>query len=124
MARYSNIFRLISDETSSSERALTYFHIMYQSIFCIEHLLFFSFFFKLLYLSTQFLCLLICLSLEVLVAHHPVLELYLFLSNQVIAFRHICFCALSDAGMMVTVNKAMFSLQKILLTFSKIPALG
>ena len=123
MARCSSIFHLISDETSSPGRVLTYFHIMYQSIFCIEHL-FFSFFFKLLYLSTQFLCLLICLSLEVLVAPHLVLELYLFLSNQVIAFRHICFCALSDAGMMVTVNKAMFSLQKILLTFSKIPALG
>ena len=66
--------------------------------------LFFSF--RLLYLSTQFLCLLTCLSLEFSVAFH--LEFHLLSEFLIIVvFRML--------RKLITVNKATFSLQQILI---------
>ena len=81
---------------------------MCQSISCTEHL---SFSVRVLYSATRFLSLLTCFSLEFSVAFHLVSEFLFF----------VLFWML---WMLVTVNNALFSLWKTLITFSKIPTLG
>ena len=81
---------------------------MCQSISCTEHL---SFSIRVLYSATRFLSLLTCFSLEFSVAFHLVSEFLFF----------VLFWML---WMLVTVNNALVSLWKTLITFSKIPTLG
>ena len=81
---------------------------MCQSISCTEHL---SFSIRVLYSATRFLSLLTCFSLEFSVAFHLVSEFLFFVLFWVL-------------WMLVTLNNALFSLWKTLITFSKIPTLG
>ena len=81
---------------------------MCQSISCTEHL---SFSVRVLYSATRFLSLLTCFSLEFSVAFHLVSEFLFFVLFWVL-------------WMLVTLNNALFSLWKTLITFSKIPTLG
>ena len=85
---------------------------MYQSISCIEFLLFS---FRLFYLSVRFLCLLTCLSLEFFI--------YLFFVCLPFCFGVSVFVLFRALWILVTVNKAKFSLQKALITLSKTPSL-
>ena len=85
---------------------------MYQSISCIEFLLFS---FRLFYLSVRFLCLLTCLSLEFFI--------YLFFVCLPFCFGVSVFVLFRVLWILVTVNKAKFSLRKALITLSKTPSL-
>ena len=85
--------------------------LMYQSNSCIEHM-----FFSIRLLSTRFLSLLTCLSLEFYGAFHFGFHPVWISSNFFVLFRM--------QWMLVTVNKARFSLRKTLETFSKISAMG
>ena len=102
----SILYFLISDETSSSATVLNQF--------CIDHL-FLLFLHTFFYLSTLLLCLLTCLSRKFSVAFHIgfhlVSKLLFFLLFQML-------------WMLVTVNKAKFSPQETLITFSKTLAWG
>ena len=86
-----------------------YFHIIYSSIFELKP--FFSF--RVFYLLSQFLCLLTCLSLAFSFV-------FLLVLKGIFWFLFALFLML---WMLVTLNKAKFSLQKRLKTFRKIPAL-
>ena len=83
---------------------------MYQSNSFIEHVFFF-----IRLLSTRFLSLLTCLSLEFYGAFHFGFHPVWISSNFFVLFRM--------QWMLVTVNKARFSLRKTLVTFSEISAM-
>ena len=91
-----------SDETSSLATALNYFHIMYLSISSVEHLFFF-FYCKLRYISTQFLCLLTCLSFA---------QSWIFCYLLSCCFGVYIFVLFWMLWMLLNENKAKFLLQK------------
>lgn len=90
------------NETSSSVTVLNDFLIMYESISSIDQF----FFFRLLYLSTRFHCLLNCLTLY---------------SFWIFSYLPTCFWVMlfRILGMLVQLNKAAFPLHKALISLVK-----
>ena len=99
------IYLFFFDEASSSEKVLNYTFTL-----CINQFLqlntFFFFSFKLLFISTRFLCLLICLSLA---------QCWIFC--YLYCFEVFIFVPFRTLLMLVSVNKAKFSLEKKFIAF-------